>query len=275
MVTPFHMSKTMYEELINFIIKVSSKLSLCNPKSISNKEKDIKLSEDLIINDIIYQYLDENYSFPILTEEDKGAKLFSDFNDYYWILDPIDGSLNYFRDIPFSCISLSLWNKMKPMMGLVYDFWRDELFFSTNYDSEMGIERRAFLNDKTIKVSNIKSMREGIISTGFSSGRNYSNQSINKFTKKVQEWKKVRLFGSAALSLAWVASGRLDAYMEDDIYFWDVAAGLALVEVAGGSIFLRANRQQSNQVFASATNGRIPINELTGLKPEMNELIIG
>ena len=193
---------------------------------LASKGKDIKLKGDLESEKRIINYLEQNSPYPILSEErGKNVEFLIREDTIYWILDPLDGSLNYSRSTPLACVSLALWKGQKPILGVVYDFNRDELF-SRIVGSDLTV------NSKNVKsVFKPKAKKDSVIATGFPSGRSYDEDSLLPFLIMVQKYKKVRLLGSAALSLAWVAIGRFDVYSEEGIYLWDIAAGLALVEV--------------------------------------------
>jgi myo-inositol-1(or 4)-monophosphatase len=192
---------------------------------LSSIDKDIKLKADIESEKLIVDHITKNSNYPILSEESgfiDGKSV--DEISVYWILDPLDGSLNYYRGVPMACISIALWKGKDALLGVVYDFNRDELFTRIS-------GKPLYLNRQLVKLdTTTKPKSESIIATGFPSGRAYDDTSLLKFVKLVQEYKKVRLLGSAALSLAWVACGRFDAYSEEGIYIWDIAAGLALVE---------------------------------------------
>ena len=117
------------------------------------------------------------------------------------------------------------------------------------------------LNNKQCISSSITNPEKGVLCTGFPSWRNFNDESLSLFLKKINKWKKIRTIGSAALSLVWVARGWADAYIEEDIRIWDVAAGLAIVKAAGGEIYLKEN-DRPNFVTAIATNGKISVKEL-------------
>lgn len=193
--------------------------------SLSSEFKDIKLSGDLESEKIIIDYLSEHSSYPILSEE-RGKSVEFDIIEktLYWIIDPIDGSLNYNRTIPLACVSIALWQGDRPLLGVIFDFNRDEM-----YSRVVG--QQLMLNELAIQVNDgPKEKQDAVIATGFPSGRQYDDKSLMRFVRMVQVYKKVRLLGSAALSLAWVASGRIDAYSEEGIYLWDIAGGLALLD---------------------------------------------
>jgi len=192
-------------------------------KVIKSFGKDIKIDADKDAHEIISKILRKTGIW-ILSEEDDAH----DFNkDFQWIIDPLDGSLNFFRRIPICAVSIGLFENREPLLGVVYDFNREEMFSGI-------VGEGAWLNGKDIFVSKIREKREAIIMTGFPSYTDYSRDALEKYISLVQSFKKVRLIGSAALSLAYVASGRADAYCEKDIKIWDVAAGLALIKAAGG-----------------------------------------
>jgi myo-inositol-1(or 4)-monophosphatase len=118
------------------------------------------------------------------------------------------------------------------VLGAVFDFHRDEMFSGV-------VGEGAWCNEEQIFVSDTRIASRAVLTTGFPSFRDFDDDSLLGFVRHVQRFKKVRLLGSAALSLAYVACGRADAYAEDDIMLWDVAAGLALVSAAGGAIELK------------------------------------
>jgi len=143
----------------------------------------------------------------------------------------LDGSINYYHDIPLCCVSVSLWQDQNPILGVIYDFNRDDLYEGIVHDG-------ARLNGNPIKVRNLRKAEESIICTGFPSAMEYTTSAIENFVRQIIRFRKVRLLGSAALSLAYVAAGKVDAYYEKNIKIWDVAAGLALVQAAGGDVIL-------------------------------------
>ena len=209
---------------------------------LSDKEKDIKLAADMDIEKLIVPALSDLKVAPILSEEG-GGSVGSDHIGRRWIVDPLDGSMNFSRGIPIFSVSIGLWNVDVPELGVIHDVVANDTF--------VGIPGRgAFLNGEPIHVSGIKDAGRAVLATGFPSGRDYGQESLTEFVDCVRTFKKVRLIGSAALSLAWVAAGRMDAYCEEDISLWDVAAGLALVAAAGGRFQMAHTKGVQNQVFA-------------------------
>lgn len=211
----------------------------------SEKGHDIKLSIDRFSEKRIVQYLKKHSSFPILSEE--AGMLKGKDKEFYWVVDPIDGTINYFHQIPLSCVSIALCQGEHPVLGVIYDFNRDELF--------TGMEGKgAYLNGRRIYASQAKHKRQAILATGFPSQTSLSAGNLSRFCQYVKVYRKVRLLGSAALSMAYVAAGRLDAYIEKDIMLWDVAAGIAIVQAAGGQSYIESTKR-AYSYHVSAHNG--------------------
>ena len=209
---------------------------------LSSIDKDIKLSADIETHKIIIESLTDT-ELPILSEEDT-EHTFS--HERVWIVDPLDGSLNYVRGMPSCAVSIALWGNNEPVLGVVFDFNRNEL-----YSGLVG--SGAWMNDVPIHVSGTKEKADAVIMSGFPSYTDYSDEALYAYIKRVQEFKKVRLIGSAALSLAYVASGRADAYYESGIKLWDVAAGLALVRAAGGAYASNASDAHQGYKISAAS----------------------
>ncbi len=205
--------------------------------------KDIKLSADVKAEEIILEMLSARSAVPILSEE-KGWS--GDEQDLCWVVDPLDGTANYTQNIPMCCVSIALMQGWQPVLGVIYDFNHDEL-----YTGGTGIEAK--LNGTTMKVGGQQSPDTSVLATGFPAKRDFSDEAMGAFARDAARWRKVRMLGSAAMSLAYVACGRADAYQEESIMIWDVAAGCALVEAAGGSIMISGD-DRANPVSVSAAN---------------------
>lgn len=191
-----------------------------------DRGKDLKLDADREAESIILGML-EATPFPVLSEEE-GEVGILDSKAPAWIVDPLDGTFNFSRNQPLCCVSIALVQGNQSLLGVVFDFNRSELF-AANVP-----EMLATLNGDPIRVSPVNDPSRACLATGFPVHRDYSVESLREMVDCFQRFKKIRMFGAAALSLAWVACGRVDAYFEEDIMFWDVAAGLALVQAAGG-----------------------------------------
>ena len=193
-----------------------------NEKKIyEEKGRDIKLEIDREAENLIRKDL-ESTNIKILGEEFGGQVS----NEIQWVIDPIDGTANYFRGLDQCCISIAMMEKEKSIIGIIYNFNTNEMYHAHK-------EGGAFLNDDKISVSNIIKKNKASIVTGFPASETI--ESSMDFLEDLKIWRKVRMFGSAALSCAYVASGKCDFYAEKGIYLWDFAAGICLVEEAGGN----------------------------------------
>lgn len=195
-----------------------------NKDTINNLVTEVdKHAEDKII-DII------KASFPehdIISEEVGAIKTES---PYQWIIDPIDGTVNFAHGIPICCVSIGLKHGDDMLMGVVYNPVMNELFFA-----EKG--KGAFLNDEPISVSKKADFRIACLVTGFPyNWPQTSEHPIKVFERFVLEGLPVRRLGSAAIDLCWVACGRFDGFREYNLNPWDIAAGYLIVEEAGGRI---------------------------------------
>jgi len=209
-----------------------------------NLGKEVKLIADRELNSVMLQKLKKLSSFNILSEENDEKVL--NKNDYNWILDPLDGSFNYLRGIPLYCISLGLWMGNEPILGVIYDLTEDDIYHGI-------IGENAYKNKIKISVSGVNISSDAVLCTGFPVNYSYSKDNVINFVNNVQNYKKIRLFGSAAMSLSFVACGRVDAYMEENIMIWDVAAGIAIVKAAGGQVNF-TNGRLNNSLIVRATN---------------------
>lgn len=249
------MNKTRQEtpdlrSCLNLAVEVVRKASLSispdSDKSIAvNFERDVKIEGDIRLNRLIVQRLKERSPYSVLSEEEGLSEGKSGNKEYRWIVDPLDGSLNFLRDIPFSCISVALWRGDEPLVGVVYDFNHKEMFTGL-------IGEGAWMNGLPIEVGQVP-QKKSVLCTGFPVGTDFSGPALTNFVRDIQLYKKVRLLGSAALSLVYVASGRADVYQENDIAIWDVAAGIAIVIAAGGIAHFRPSKI-GNRLIVKAGN---------------------
>lgn len=166
--------------------------------------------------------------YPVLTEESGWVGEFT-LGSPYWVVDPLDGSNNFSRGIPFCAISIGLMQDDKALLGVVYDFLRKELFTAVAGD-------KTYCNGKEVHVSNITSAQQGILAVGVHGIRRYTEPELLQYLKEIQRFKRVRFLGPSALSLAYLACGRIDAFISNEVMLWDIAGGIALVECAGGLV---------------------------------------
>ena len=228
---------------LNIMIKASEKASKALIRDFGEVEKlqvSAKAPADFVTNAdfkaekiIIEELIKSKKNFSIISEED-GDKI-KDYQENAWIIDPIDGTINFLHGIPHFSISIALKIKNEIVSGLIFDPIKDEIFYAEKNNG-------AYLNNKRIIVSNKKKIDNCLFGTG-SNGNKYIND-----TYKIN----IRNLGSAALDLAYVASGRYDGYFQKDLKIWDVAAGIILVKEAGGIINdIDVNKYDVERVFAS------------------------
>ena len=189
----------------------------------SEAGRDIKLQLDRDTESLIRKKL-KFTNISILGEEFGDDKSNSSLR---WVIDPIDGTANYFRGLDQCCVSIALLDKNESKVGVIYNFNNKEL-----YSAAEGYG--CYLNDLKVSVSNISDKSKASLTTGFPASETLESQ--YDFLDGLKNWKKIRMFGSAALSCAYVAAGKCDYYAEKGVYLWDFAAGICLVNEAGGSV---------------------------------------
>ena len=200
--------------------------------------RDIKLIIDQDTEKLIRSSL-EKTNIPILGEEYGGEMS----NERYWVIDPIDGTANYFRGLNECCVSIALMEGNEALIGVIYNFNNDQMYTAIK-------DHGAFLNNTKITVSDVALKSKASITTGFPASETI--ESSMNFLENLKDWKKVRMFGSAALSCAYVASGKCDYYAEKGVYLWDIAAGICLVKEAGGSVdFKLIDKERYEVVFSN------------------------
>jgi len=189
-----------------------------NPVTIADTE-----SEKLIIGEI-------KKAFPhhsILAEETGGEKQES---EWLWVIDPLDGTTNYAHHYPSFCVSIALLKKCKPIMGVIYHPLLNEFFYA-----ERG--NGAYLNDRPMKVSNVDKLDKAFLTTGFAYDvHETEDDNVDNFHAFLKRSMAIRRGGSAALDLAYTACGRFDGFWEMRLHPWDTAAGILMVEEAGGRV---------------------------------------
>lgn len=198
--------------------KISSKDVVSNLVTEIDQKSEDKIIE-IIKND-----------FPlhdIITEE---AGAIYQESDFKWIIDPIDGTVNYAHGIPLTCVSIGLEKKGEIIMGVVFNPVSNEFFFS-----EKG--KGAFLNDIKISVSGNNDVKKSLLVTGFPyDSSSYKPDPVTIFKKFMMLDIPIRRLGSAALDLCWTACGRFEGFWEYNLNAWDVAAGFLILEEAGGKV---------------------------------------
>ena len=200
------------------------------PKRVNVSEAhDIKLELDVRCQALIEKLLRAAFpEIPLLGEEGISGDVTA---EYRWVVDPIDGTVNYFYGMPHAAVSIALQHREKSVVGVIYDPFTDEIWTTIR-----GEPTR--LNGRIVRVSNRAKLGEAMIAIGFSKNKQNLNVSLPHVNRLARQVKKIRIMGSAALELVYVACGRLDAYIERTINLWDVAAGSLLVENAGGEFYV-------------------------------------
>ena len=218
-------------------------------KILSSTKKDIKLQADISAETVIKDIIKSQSNLPILAEESglSSEKISSTF----WVVDPLDGTANYSRNIPICCVSIGLISDLKPVLGVIYDFNNDELY-------EGSIATKALLNNNEISVSKVENFYDGVLLTGLPNNTDYSDSALLNMVNDFQNWRKVRMIGSAAMASAYVASGKADLYTEKKTYLWDIAAGAAIVNAAGGEASI-VNQNENFQVDVYFSNSHLKI----------------
>lgn len=173
-------------------------------------------------------------------------------NEYKWIIDPIDGTINFANGIPICCVSIGVEHNGEMILGAVYNPFLNELFFA-----EKG--NGATLNDNKISVSDKSEVIKSCLVTGFPyTYLDEPNGPLQIFEKLIRKGVPVRRLGSAAIDLCWVAAGRFDGFYEHKLSAWDSAAGFLIVEEAGGKVTdFKGDHYSPYQPHVIATNGKI------------------
>ena len=234
---------------LNIMIKASDKASKVLIRDFGELEKlqvskkgptDFVTNSDLKAEKIIIEELSKarpNYSF--ITEEN-GLKKNKDTNNI-WIIDPIDGTVNFLHGIPHFGISIALKSNNEIVSGLIYDPIKDEMFYAEK-------DNGAFFNNARIRVSNKNQINDCLFATG------------GKLSKKIEIPN--RKSGCAALDMAYVAAGRYDGYFQNNLNLWDIAAGIILIKEAGGIINdIDLNNIENIKVITSSPNISEKFNE--------------
>ena len=208
---------------LNLMIKAcekASKILIRDFGELENLQVSKKGPKDFVTNSdkktekvLINELTKNKKKYSILSEEIGFIK--NDDNDYVWVIDPIDGTTNFLHGIPHFCISIGLKFRDEIISGIIFDPIKNEIFYA---EKNQG----AFFNNHRIRVSKRKNLDECLFATN---KNGLSSADLN-----------ARIFGSAALDLAYVASGRIDGYFQNGLNLWDIAAGTLIVKEAGGIV---------------------------------------
>lgn len=209
--------------------------------------KEMKTASDRILEDVIVASL-RNTGLDILSEE-TGLVESGKGDGLRWVVDPLDGTVNFIRDLAPCSVSLALCQGDVPLLGVIGEFPSGRIAWG-------GVGQGAFLSDMPIRVSAVADRQQAVICSGFPSRFEFGAESMDWILSTLAPYAKVRMLGAASLSLLHVAKGAAEVYSERDIMIWDVAGGLAILEGAGGSFAMTKGRYaDAFNVFAS--NGLI------------------
>ncbi|MDD3150472.1 MAG: inositol monophosphatase family protein [Candidatus Gastranaerophilales bacterium] len=222
-------------------------------------EFDLVTNVDRQSEQVICSIIKQEYPEHAFLGEESGAS--TNLSEYLWIIDPLDGTTNYTHNFPHFAVSIGLYKSGKPLLGVVLDPFKKEMFWAIKGEG-------AFLNDKKISVSNADCLKKALLATGFPYGRdNILEKNLEYFKKFIYKAQAVRRPGSAALDLCYVASGRLDGFWELNLSPWDVAAGVLIIEEAGGKVTnFNSDKFDYNIKNILATNKKI----YTEMQEELN-----
>jgi myo-inositol-1(or 4)-monophosphatase len=209
---------------------------------------DIKLKIDVQTQELIARSLLKQFPEHALYGEE--GIIGDQTSEHQWVVDPLDGTVNYFYHIPHFCVSIALRFKGEIIVGVIYDPMRDEM-----WSAQKG--ERPRLNGEHFRVSERADLSEAVISVGLAKTGEMIDSNLPLLQEMIHRVRKCRVLGSAALDMAYVACGRFDAYIERGISLWDIAAGWILVETAGGTVDLRPRKDTKDKYSVVASNGVI------------------
>jgi len=218
----------------------------------SKTSHDIKLALDVQCQKLIEKFLRAAFPKIALLGEEGDSGLVNEA--LRWVVDPIDGTVNFAYGIPHACVSIALQEQSAPgeyqtVVGVIYDPFTDETWTAIR-----GSPAR--LNGQVIRVSARTQLKEAILCVGFAKSRQSLEKALPDFIWLARRVRKMRMMGAAALGLAYVASGRFDAYIERGVSLWDIAAGGLLIECAGGTFWTEAV-PGTQKIRMVASNGLI------------------
>ena len=224
----------------------SKNLQISNKEGINNLVTEADHASEKAIMDTIKEQFPDHF---ILSEE---AGEMATASEYKWIIDPIDGTVNYAHGIPICCVSIGIEHQGSMIMGTVFNPFLKEFYFA-----EKGAG--AMLNGELIAVSKETDVDKACLVTGFPyTYLDVPNGPLEVFSRFIRRGVPVRRLGSAALDLCWVAAGRFDGFYEHKLQAWDSAAGFLIVEEAGGKVTdFKGTYYSPYQPSILATNGWI------------------
>jgi myo-inositol-1(or 4)-monophosphatase len=231
-------------------------------------QHDIKLELDVRCQKLIERRLAAAFpDISVLGEEGDTGDV---QGEQRWVIDPIDGTVNFAFGIPHACVCIALQERrvnvsrgtqraregtltpdgFATLIGVIYDPFMDELWTATH-------DGKARLNGRGISVSGRKKLADAVVTIGFAKRTDTLNQMLPVISELVHRVMKIRIMGSAALAMTYVASGRMDAYIEPGVRLWDIAAGGLILQRAGGDFMHRAVDGEYHTYRLGANNGKL------------------
>lgn len=239
------LAKTTVADALNVLAKLRPEVTLFGTDE--RLPREMKTASDRILEDIILSKLRPS-GLEIISEE-IGLVENGNQNDLCWVVDPLDGTVNFMRGLAPCSVSLALCQGNAPVLGVIGEFPSGKIAWG-------GIEHGAFLSGLPIHVSAVATRQQAVVCSGFPSRFEFDKEGLNWIASTFAPYAKVRMMGAASLSLLQVAKGAAEVYSEREIMIWDVAAGLAILEGAGGCFSMTPG--QHNYAFnVFASNGLI------------------
>lgn len=253
----FNMDKMNTEEL-EVLLKKAGKLFADRNAAAHTREKgvaDYVTEVDFVVQQFIRRRLEELYpEVQFLSEEKSNEEI--DKNGLVWVLDPVDGTTNLIHDYRASVISLALMQKGSVVLGMIYNPYTDELF-----SAQKG--KGSYCNGQKIEVSGAETMEKCLISIGTSPYyKEMAEKNFKVFQAIFKDCQDIRRSGSAALDLAYVACGRIEAYFERNLKIWDYAAGMLLVRESGGQVTDYRGNDADTEMISNITAANPKINSV-------------
>lgn len=208
-------------------------------------EREVKVDADKRAEALVVDALQRATPYPIISEE--AGFIAGAAGARTWAVDPLDGSVNYIQGYPQCAVSIALLEDGKPVLGVV-----DAFLLKETYSGAIG--EGAWCSGRPMRVSSVTDPNRGILNTGIPARARTDADAMAKMATNLLAWRKVRMIGSAAVALAYVADGRADCYTESGSMIWDIAGGCALVSAAGGHVEISGDDLQK-PLDVLATNG--------------------
>lgn len=247
------------------------------PKRVhSETQHDVKLELDVRCQKLIEKRLRRVFPEAALLGEEGITG--DPHSDWRWVIDPIDGTVNFTYGIPHACVAIALQEKVGSAGGAK---WTDSVF-EDGFVTRLGVVCDPFtrelwtattsgparLNGRVIRVSSRQKLTEVIVAMGFAKAKRSLNRMLPVFERLVHRVRKIRITGSAALSMTYVATGRFDAYLESGVRLWDIAAGGLILQRAGGVFWRReVDKDRTYEIVASAASLQNALHRVNRTKP--------